>query len=74
LEEEGMLAPWKILLMVAVVLLVFCGNRIPDLGRRLGSVIFNFRKSVKDPDGPGEKDSRDDKGPPEPGRDTPEGA
>ncbi|MDR3154572.1 MAG: twin-arginine translocase TatA/TatE family subunit [Deltaproteobacteria bacterium] len=49
------------ILIAAVVMLVFGGRRLPDLGRQLGSAISNFRKSVKEPeaaqdsgeDGPG---------------------
>ncbi|MDR2352471.1 MAG: twin-arginine translocase TatA/TatE family subunit [Deltaproteobacteria bacterium] len=45
-----MLAPWKILLILAVVLLIFGAKKLPDLGKHLGEAISNFRKSVKDSD------------------------
>jgi sec-independent protein translocase protein TatA len=42
-----MLSPWKLLIIVAVVLLIFGGKRLPELGKQLGSAISNFRASVK---------------------------
>lgn len=44
----GMLGPWQIVLIVAVVLLLFGGKKIPELMRGLGSGIKEFKDASKD--------------------------
>ena len=44
----GGLSVWKLLLILLVVILVFGGRRLPELGKSLGAGIVNFRKAVKD--------------------------
>jgi sec-independent protein translocase protein TatA len=46
----GMIGPWQIVLIVAVVLLLFGGRKIPELMRGLGSGIREFKDAVKDED------------------------
>ena len=46
---------WKLLLILGVILLVFGGRNLPELGKSLGTGIANFRKSVKN-----DKDEPDD--------------
>ena len=40
----GMVAPWQIVLVVLVVLLLFGGKKIPELMKGLGQGINEFKK------------------------------
>lgn len=51
------LSIWQILIIVAVVLLLFGGRKIPTLMRDMGSGITQFRKGLKGDD---DKDDGDD--------------
>lgn len=44
----GMIGPWQIALLVAVVLLLFGGKKIPELMRGLGSGIKEFKDASKE--------------------------
>ncbi len=44
----GMPGPWQIVLIVALVLLLFGGKKIPELMRGLGGGIKEFKKASKD--------------------------
>lgn len=44
----GMFGPWQIVLVVAVVLLLFGGRKIPELMRGLGGGIKEFKDAVKE--------------------------
>ncbi|MEW5724472.1 MAG: twin-arginine translocase TatA/TatE family subunit [Thermodesulfobacteriota bacterium] len=35
---------WELLLVLAIVVLIFGGRRLPDLGRALGETVREFRK------------------------------
>ncbi|WP_378180196.1 twin-arginine translocase TatA/TatE family subunit [Aquimarina sp. SS2-1] len=48
----GMLGPWQIALIVAVVLLLFGGKKIPELMRGLGSGIKEFKDASKEDEDP----------------------
>ena len=41
---------FELILILAVVLLLFGGKKIPELAKGLGQGIKNFKKSVKDED------------------------
>ena len=41
---------FELILILAVVLLLFGGKKIPQLAKGLGEGIRNFKKSVKDPE------------------------
>lgn len=41
---------FELILVLAVVLLLFGGKKIPELAKGLGQGIKNFKKSVKDDD------------------------
>lgn len=49
----GMIGPWQIVLIVALVLLLFGGRKIPELMRGLGSGIKEFKGAVKEDDDEG---------------------
>ena len=39
----------EMLIILAIVILIFGANRLPELGRGIGAGIKNFKSSVKDP-------------------------
>lgn len=43
---------WQLLLILIIVLIVFGGRKMPELGRSLGQSLTNFRKAVKGEDAP----------------------
>lgn len=46
----GMIGPWQIALIVAVVLLLFGGKKIPELMRGLGQGMKEFKDATKPED------------------------
>lgn len=42
------LGPWQVVLIVAVVLLLFGGRKIPELMRGLGGGVKEFKDAVKE--------------------------
>jgi len=46
----GMIGPWQIVLIVAILLLMFGGKKIPELMRGLGSGIKEFKDASKGED------------------------
>ena len=51
----GLVGPWQIVLVVVIILLLFGGNKIPELMRGLGSGIKEFK------DASAEDKNKDDK-------------
>ncbi|MBL0684690.1 twin-arginine translocase TatA/TatE family subunit [Aquimarina mytili] len=47
-----MIGPWQIALIVAIVLLLFGGKKIPELMRGLGSGIKEFKDASKEDEDP----------------------
>jgi len=44
----GVVGPWQIVLVVALVLLLFGGKKIPELMKGLGSGIKEFKDATKE--------------------------
>jgi len=44
----GMVSPWQIVVILAVVLLLFGGKKIPELMKGLGSGIKEFKDATKE--------------------------
>jgi len=44
----GFIGPWQIALIVAIVLLLFGGKKIPQLMKGMGSGINEFKKGMKE--------------------------
>lgn len=44
----GLVGPWQIILIIAIVLLLFGGKKIPELMRGLGSGIKEFKDATKE--------------------------
>lgn len=55
----GAISPWNVVLIVAVVLLLFGGKKIPELMRGLGSGIKEFKDATKEEEA--EKAAKTDK-------------
>lgn len=47
----GFIGPWQIALIVAIVLLMFGGKKIPQLMRGMGSGIKEFKDGMKEGEG-----------------------
>ncbi|CAM1357852.1 Sec-independent protein translocase protein TatA [Tenacibaculum litoreum] len=56
----GMIGPWQIAIVVALVLLLFGGRKIPELMRGLGTGIKEFKDATKDEENT-DKDKVEDK-------------
>lgn len=44
----GMLKPWHVIILVAVVVLIFGAQRLPDLARSVGQSLKIFKSEVKE--------------------------
>lgn len=44
----GLVGPWQIIIILAVVLLLFGGRKIPELMKGLGGGVKEFKKAIKD--------------------------
>ncbi|WP_311338051.1 twin-arginine translocase TatA/TatE family subunit [Capnocytophaga leadbetteri] len=44
----GMVGPWQVVIIVALILLLFGGKKIPELMRGLGTGIREFKDATKD--------------------------
>ena len=51
----GIVSPWQIIVVVALVLLLFGGKKIPELMRGLGSGIKEFKDATKEEEDKGGK-------------------
>ena len=40
----------ELLVILAIIFVIFGANRLPDIGRGIGSAIKNFKNEIKDPD------------------------
>jgi len=49
---EGLFQPTHLLILFGIVLLVFGGKRIPELGRGIGEGIRGFKSAMKDEKSP----------------------
>lgn len=56
----GVIGPWQIVLIVAVVVLLFGGKKIPELMRGLGGGVKEFKNAMKDEDAPAKKEEKKD--------------
>ena len=56
----GIVGPWQIVLIVAVVVLLFVGKKIPELMRGLGGGVKEFKNAMKDEDVPAKKEEKKD--------------
>lgn len=52
----GIVGPWQIVLIVAILLLLFGGRKIPELMRGLGGGVKEFKKAMREEDDDKTKD------------------
>ena len=52
----GMVVPWQIVLIVALVVLLFGGRKIPELMKGLGGGVKEFKKAMRDEEDDNSKD------------------
>ena len=52
----GVIGPWQIVLIVAIVLIFFGGKKIPELMKGMGKGIRSFKEGMS---GEGEEDNKD---------------
>jgi len=52
----GMVGPWQIVLIVALVLLLCGGRKIPELMKGLGGGVKEFKKALKEDEDDTSKD------------------
>ena len=59
----GFVGPWQVVLIVAIVLLMFGGKKIPELMKGLGKGMKEFKEATKeDPEPDSSSDSKSDDG------------
>lgn len=56
----GIVGPWQIVLILALVVLLFGGKKIPELMRGLGGGVKEFKNAMKDEDVPAKKEEKKD--------------
>ena len=44
----GIVGPWEVVIIALVILLLFCGKKIPELMRGLGKGVKSFKDGIKD--------------------------
>jgi sec-independent protein translocase protein TatA len=54
--QAGMIGPWQIVLIVAVLLLMFGGKKLPELMKGMGKGIRGFKEELN-----GSEDKKEDK-------------
>jgi len=47
----GMIGPWQIVIIIAVLVLLFGARKIPELMKGVGKGIKEFKDATKEPDG-----------------------
>lgn len=57
----GKLGPTEIILILAIVLLLFGGKKIPELMRGIGKGVKSFKDGIKDDDPDTKSDTNNDK-------------
>ncbi len=56
----GLVGPWQIIVVVALILLLFGGRKIPELMKGLGGGIKEFKNAVKEDENDKIDDSKKD--------------
>ncbi|MDR3038668.1 MAG: twin-arginine translocase TatA/TatE family subunit [Candidatus Adiutrix sp.] len=50
----GNIGPWNMIIIAILVIVIFGGRRLPELGRGLGQGLANFRQALREKDRPAE--------------------
>lgn len=51
----GVIGPWQVVLIVAVIILLFGGKKLPELMRGIGQGMKEFKKASKEDETPAAK-------------------
>ncbi len=54
----GVFGPWQVIIILAVVLLLFGGKKIPELMKGLGKGVKEFKDASKGTDEPAEEEKK----------------
>ncbi len=46
----GSIGVWELIIIAILVMVIFGGKRLPELGRGLGKGLANFRQAVREPE------------------------
>ena len=57
----GVVGPWQVVIIVALILLLFGGKKIPELMRGLGTGIREFKDATKENNGTDKKKENTEK-------------
>jgi sec-independent protein translocase protein TatA len=57
----GMIGGWELIAIVAIVLLIFGGRKIPELMRGLGKGVGEFKKGMKEDQDDTKKENEENK-------------
>jgi sec-independent protein translocase protein TatA len=57
----GMIGGWELIAIVAIVLLIFGGRKIPELMRGLGKGVGEFKKGMKEDQEDSKKENEENK-------------
>ena len=57
--EAGVVGPWQVILIVAIVVLMFGGKKIPELMKGLGQGMKEFKDASKGESTPEDKDKKE---------------
>ncbi|MFN8256605.1 MAG: twin-arginine translocase TatA/TatE family subunit [Bacteroidales bacterium] len=49
----GIVGPWQVVLIIAIVLLLFGGKKIPELMKGIGQGMKDFKNAIKEEDADG---------------------
>ena len=58
IRDSYAIGPWQIIIIVAVILLLFGGKKIPELMGGFGKGIKEFKKATKEEDKEEDKESK----------------
>ena len=56
----GMIGPWQIVIIIAVLILLFGARKIPELMKGVGKGIKEFKEATKEPGGDQEDEDKKD--------------
>jgi sec-independent protein translocase protein TatA len=67
-RDMGRLGIWELVIIVILVVVIFGGRKLPELGKGLGQGLANFRRAMRDTDSPTDKAGAADPDRPDGGR------
>ena len=68
----GVIGPWQVVIIVALILVLFGGKKIPELMRGMGRGVREFKDAMENPAANDEKNGKEQAAPQESRKETPE--